>query len=211
MHSASIMDSDSSCYYETTYSEDERIEAALEEKRRKLPQRAQEVNLARQKLFDDFAESNLEIFNLPGLKFHTFRHTKIKFSFHPASVTNFVIQNVKFYISLKYVNKYWRVKRDSLPSNFKWKIYSLFYNENTFEIDDENILAILMKIYKLLVSWAQNEEQFRLDKFERYKKGEDVELDSDDEQFFLNQDERNERLAKKTKILRRMIPPNRRI
>ncbi|EFA13031.1 hypothetical protein TcasGA2_TC010561 [Tribolium castaneum] len=201
------MDSDSSSYYATTYSEDERIEKALQAKRRKLAQLEHANSLGRQKTFGQFAESELDIFRLTGLKFHTFRHSKIKFSFHPASVTNFVNQNVRFYVSLKYAGRHWRLKRDSLPANFKWKIYSLFYSRNFFEIDDENILATLLKIYELLVLWTQKEEQYRVDKFQRFKEGEDVELDSDDEQFFLSQSERNERLYKKTKILRRMIPP----
>ncbi|XP_044255549.1 uncharacterized protein LOC123005719 [Tribolium madens] len=205
------MDSDSSSYYETTYSEDERIEKWLQKKKRKRAQRAQEIDLGRQKLFEDFAKSDSEIFDLPGVKFHRFRHTKIKFSFHPASFTNLVNPNVIFYISLKHVGTYWGVKRDSLPSNFKWRIYSLFYDENS-EVNDDNILSTIMIIHERLKLWAQNEEEFRKDKFERYKKGdEDLELDSDDEQFFLTQDERNERLQKKVKILLRMIPPQRRI
>ncbi|RZC35313.1 hypothetical protein BDFB_004310 [Asbolus verrucosus] len=201
------IDTDSSYYYETTYSEDERIEKALTKRRKARKQRAKIKNLTRQRLFKDLSGADLEIFTLPGLKFHAFRHTKIKFSFEPSKISNLVVKSVIFYISLIYKGNNWRVKRDSLPGNYKWKIYKLFYNQTFFAIDDENIFQVLMKIYEIMVTWTKNEENFRLDKFERYKKNEDVELDSDDEQLFLSENERVQIFQKKLKILRRMLPP----
>lgn len=143
------------------------LEQALCEERRQLAQQVEQESLERQELFDDYADSPLlEIFNLPGLEFHIFRHNKIKFSFHPASVTNFVNKNVRFYVSLKYVDKYWRVKRDSLPANYKLKIYNLFYSTTYFKIDDEKILQTLLKIYDIFITWTHNEEEFRVNKFQ---------------------------------------------
>jgi hypothetical protein len=43
--------------------------------------------------------------------------------------------------------------------------------------------------------------------FQRYKKGDDVELDSDDEELFLNQEDRITLYQKRVKVLRRMLPP----
>ncbi|KAJ3662688.1 hypothetical protein Zmor_007023 [Zophobas morio] len=201
------MDSDSSSYCETTYSEDQRIEKALLEEKRIRALRAAEEDQARRKLFENYAKEDLPIFKLPGIKFHTFRHLKIKFSFEPSKITAFVNKNVKFFISLKYNGKYWRVKRSSFPLTCNRKIYPVF-NDQYFIVDDENILTAITKMYQFLVEWKDNEEEFRLEKYERYKKGEeDVELDSDDEQLFLSQNERVALYQKRIKVLKRMLPP----
>jgi hypothetical protein len=201
------MNSDSSSFYITTYSEDERIEKALREERRLRSKKASDEDLVRKQTFESYFHSDLRIFTLPGLTFHAFRHLKIKFSFQPKAITNFVNQNVKFYVSLKYTGKYWRIRRDSLPANYKWKIYKMFYDKESFTIHDENIFSALMKIYEILVVWSRRHEKFRLNKFERYKKGDDVELDSDDEELFLNQEDRITLYQKRVKVLRRMLPP----
>lgn len=124
-------------------------------------------DLMRKIQYDRYLETrNLDIFNLPGLEFHTFRHLKIKFSFYPRAITRYVNEKVRFYISLKYWFKYWLVKRDSLPANYKWRIYSLFYSENNFAVSDDNIISVIVKIYKILINWCKEQEEFRLDKYE---------------------------------------------
>lgn len=86
--------------------------------------------------------------------------------FEPSKVVKFVSAKIIFYCSLKYLNDYgiWIVKRDSFPANFKWKIYTLFYENEYFAVDDAFLILTIQKIHKRLELWSQKEEIFRLRK-----------------------------------------------
>jgi len=204
------MTSDSS-YYETTYSEDERYEQYKREKQRQQIEEARRLDQEREQFFEDFYENNKNkkrsIFNLKGINFIKFTHKRIKFSFQPCRVARLVSTRVIFYITLRYRKKNWLLKRDSIPANYKLKIYSLFYTNGSFSLTDDNIKEGIWEIWKILRKWAQKEHLLRQAKYQRYQNGEDVYLDKDDEDLFLSDTEIEELHEKREAIWERMLPP----
>lgn len=111
-----------------------------------------------------------QVFKIPpslckGLYYVTFNHLKIKLRFQPSEVVTYVNKNTRFYLSLRHLGGYWRVKRDTLPADCKWSIYKLFFTKNYFAINDENILKTIDDIYRLLVQWSHKNQEFRLTKY----------------------------------------------
>nr|CAH7729594.1 unnamed protein product [Callosobruchus chinensis] len=102
----------------------------------------------------------------------------------------------------------WMIKQDSFPSNCKQRIYSIFNDGKYCLISDEDILPRIMMIYKHLLIWSSKYEKMKEEKYRKFKNGENVELDEEDEELFLSTKERNELKEKRERILRRMIPPN---
>ncbi|KAJ8919918.1 hypothetical protein NQ315_006447 [Exocentrus adspersus] len=201
-------DDDDSDVYQTTASQDERIEQQL--RHEKDEERTSQVQLEeeRKEQFEEaFAEKEHEIFHLPGLTFLKFTHLKVRFYFEPSKVATRVSKKVKFYCTLKYYKRYgfWNVRRNSIPFPYKKRIYPMFYRDGS--VDDDDLPTVILRIYIQLKAWAQKEEEYRIRKFERYQNGEDVFLDSDDEELFLTEEERRELHDKRMKVLQRMIPP----
>ncbi|KAF2903838.1 hypothetical protein ILUMI_02336 [Ignelater luminosus] len=205
-------DDDVWSYYETTYSEDERIEKCLKEKREKEKEEARQTELERGKEFQEYYENNKDkensIFNLKGINFIRFTSKRIKFSFQPCRVARLVCKRVMFFISLRYRKGSWLIKRDSIPANYKRRIYSLFYTNGSFRFDDESIPYGIVEIWRILKTWAKSEDQFRKLKYQRYKAGEDVYIDTDDEDLFLSDTEIEELHRKREIIWNRMLPPD---
>nr|CAI5857850.1 unnamed protein product [Callosobruchus analis] len=100
------------------------------------------------------------------------------------------------------------IKRDSFPSNCKQSIYRLFNDGNYCLISDEDILPRIIIIYRHLLIWASKYEKIKEEKYRKFKNGENVELDEEDEELFLTAKERHELRQKRERILRRMIPPD---
>ncbi|KAG5889733.1 hypothetical protein JTB14_010207 [Gonioctena quinquepunctata] len=210
------MSGSDSSRFETTYSQDERIEHNLRRDREDERETQRRVHEERDELFATvFSERTLPIFALPGLKFSKFASTKVRFSFEPSRIARHVSKKVIFHCSLEYYKEYqrWHIKRDSFPVNYKAKIYQLFFDNNFFIIGDGKLIRVLLVINKILEEWAKLEEDFRLDKFMRYQNGEldDLELDTDDEELFLHEEQKYELYEKRKAILKRMLPPPKRM
>ncbi|KAJ8944315.1 hypothetical protein NQ314_009506 [Rhamnusium bicolor] len=159
---------DESVYYETTYSQDERIGFNLQQEKEKEAARNKLVELERKQEFDDFFKAKThDICNLAGLTFLKFTHLKIKFSFDPSKIVTHVSKKVIFYCSLKYYERYkiWNIRRDSFPVNYKSRMYRLFCSGEYLAVGDDSILNIILRIYAQLQIWAKNEETFRMEKF----------------------------------------------
>ncbi|XP_018324642.1 uncharacterized protein LOC108736644 [Agrilus planipennis] len=197
--------------YQTTYSEEERIEEYLKKRKERRIKEYNEIEENRKTLFQTYYEAEIRkadsLFNQPGIAFIRFNHKKIKFSFTPCEVVDYVSCRVIFYVSLRYRNNHWLILRDTIPANYKMPVYKKFYKGNSFRSDDD-IMKGIMYIYILLMEWAKEHSNFRLEKFKRYKSGEDVFLDSDDEEIFLSQEEISELHAKREAVLKRMVAPS---
>ncbi|VEN35469.1 unnamed protein product [Callosobruchus maculatus] len=102
----------------------------------------------------------------------------------------------------------WMNKRDSFPSNYKRKIYSIFNDGMYCLVSDEDVLPRITMIYKQLLIWASKYEKMKEEKYHKFKNGEDVELDEEDEELFLSAKEKYELTKKRNRILRRMVPPD---
>lgn len=179
--------SDDSVSYETTASQDERIgkpclyffcffngyisifleEKLQQEKEQEKSREALEDSERKEAFEEAFQEQNHQIFNIPGLTFLKFTHTKIKFVFEPCKVVTHVKKDVKFYCSLKYYKRYrfWNVRRDSFPVNYKLRIYNIFYKGEFFSVTDETVADAIFRVYIQLKLWAKEEEKFRQEKF----------------------------------------------
>lgn len=193
---------------EMTYEQEEKINSELERERTERNARRHFIDLKRKKVFEDmFTNQDEHIFHLKGLTIINFNHNKVKCMFVPSKIVKYVSCKVVFYCTLIYLAKYnnWCIKRDSFPVNYKWQIYPLFY-----KVDDMSLLTVIEKIYSRLVLWSKREETFRLEKFKKCQNGEDVYLDSDDEELFLNGEERLKLHKKRAEVLNRMIPPEKR-
>lgn len=146
------------------------LDECQKEKKRKKLLLEKEIELQREENFQTFYEDNSNdadsILNLAGVHFLKFCSQKIKFSFQPCRVAKMVSPRVIFYISLKYVNRHWRVRRNSIPINYKTKVYSLFYTNGCFRFDDDNICAGIREIWSILVKWATEEHKYRKRKLE---------------------------------------------
>ncbi|KAK4873537.1 hypothetical protein RN001_015566 [Aquatica leii] len=164
-----------------------------------------------QSYFDDYKNDLESIFNLPGMHFIRYTHKKIKFSFRPSLVAEMVSAKLIFIISLKYRMGYWMVKREYVPVNYMWKICKLFYTTTSFtshfRFTDDNIPIGIEEIWKVLCNWALNEDSFRKEKRKRYRRGEDVYIDEDDEELFLSETEVQDLHKRRSKIWKRMLPP----
>ncbi|XP_018567698.1 uncharacterized protein LOC108908229 isoform X2 [Anoplophora glabripennis] len=201
--------SDNSDEYVTTASQDERIDENLRQEKEKEKSEQDLLESQRKEVFEEaFQEKIHEIFQLPGLTFLKFTHVKIKFCFEPCKVVTLVKKDVKFYCSLGYNKKFkfWSVRRDSFPVNYKLRIYNIFYG-GPFSVTDETVQDAIYRTYIKLELWAKEEETYRQQKFLKYQNDEDVELDSDDEELFLTEDERKELQAKRERVLKRMVIP----
>ncbi|KAK9746586.1 hypothetical protein QE152_g6047 [Popillia japonica] len=208
------MDSDSD--YITSYSVDERIAEAIElskkakeelnreiDVRRKESKKAKEelnreIDVRRKESLEQYYNENCNdetsIFNQKGLRFVEFGHEKVKFTFR------------KF---LRYRRSYWVLRRDTFPANYKVRIYDLFYKKDpSFSVDDEKLIPVLYNIYKILVDWSKEHQEFRHKRYEQYKAGVDIDLHSEEEELFLTPDEIRDRHEKRDRILQRMLPPN---
>ncbi|XP_072384319.1 uncharacterized protein [Diabrotica undecimpunctata] len=197
-----------SSYYDTTYSQDMRIEelkALREEERISNAEKQQR----REEAFNQaFIEKTQPVFNLKGLYFLYFNHIKIKFYFKPSNFTKYVKKDVKFYCKLVYRTKYewWYIKIDSFPVNCKRRIYSIVSKRF---VDDTELFDVIKAIHKCLLIWTRNEEEFRLEKRQRLERGEldELDLDSDDCDLILTKEEKSRLKSKRRAILKRMIPP----
>ncbi|XP_056643578.1 uncharacterized protein LOC130449650 [Diorhabda sublineata] len=207
------MSSSTSSYLETTYSQDERIEHQLKISRQKEDLEQSEIELHRERYFNYiFTSKSHDIFKLKGLHFVYVNHVKIKFYYKPSELVKYVNSNVKFYCRLMYHKKYrwWSLKSDSFPANYKLRIYSLFNTD--IYVNDEEIWENIFRIYKILVKWSKQEEVHRIEKYEKYRRGllEDLDLDADDLEIFFDEHQKREFMAKRISILKRMIVPKRR-
>lgn len=138
----------------------------MKKKARKAAQRAKKLDEQRRQLYENLAETVLPTLQEKnGLRFHAFRHTKIKFSFVPSDLTHFVSSRAVFFVSLRYLNHNWRIKHDTIPANYQWRVYRLFYKQKSFAVDDDNIFETINKIYNILVDWTRQQEKFRQEKF----------------------------------------------
>lgn len=199
-------------YFQTTYSQDERIKQELKILRQKEALEASKIQKNREEFFNNiFTSKSHKIFQLKGLHFVHCNHVKIKFYFKPRDLVEYVRSDVKFYCRLKYHKKYqwWSIKRDSFPANYKKRIYTLFYGD--VNVNDEEIWEIIFRIYKILVKWSKQEHLYRVEKFQRFQKGslEDLDMDADDIELFLDEQQKRQLSLKRKAILKRMIKPKR--
>ncbi|KAL3288541.1 hypothetical protein HHI36_002981 [Cryptolaemus montrouzieri] len=140
------------------------------------------------------------------MHFYSFTHLKIKFGFNPSEVA-YVSKRIKFICILKYTGRFWTLGRNTIPANSKETIYEIFLKGVT--ITDKKILAAIDQIHSIFIEWSEEHERFRKRKFRKYEKGEleFFDLDSEDEELYLSQDQRDELRHKRERILNRMIPP----
>lgn len=146
------------------------LEKCLKEKKERETEEARQTELEREEEFKDYYETNKDkdnsIFNLKGINFIRFTPKRIKFSFQPCRVARLVCKRVMFFVSLRYRKGSWLIKRDSIPANYKRKIYSLFYTNGSFRFHDESIPYGIVEIWRILKSWAKCEDQFRKLKYQ---------------------------------------------
>nr|XP_023027093.1 uncharacterized protein LOC111515084 [Leptinotarsa decemlineata] len=206
------MSSSESSRFETSYNQDQRIEQHLKNEREMERAADRDLEEQRELTFATvFARKSLPIFNLPALRITKFTSSKIRFRFEPSKISDHVSKKVIFHCSMEYYKEYsrWHIKRDSFPVNYKPRIYQLFFDNNFFIIGDGNVVEVIFALDRILRDWTNREEEFRMEKFMRFQNGEleDLELDTDDEELFLDESQRIELHRKRTSILRRMLPP----
>ncbi|CAH0559397.1 unnamed protein product [Brassicogethes aeneus] len=198
-------------YYEPTFSEDERYEAMIKEKRR-LIERNTFIKEEKRVLEFKKIETYLERLDCPALTFLEFNSLKIKFFIYPSKLNDFISERTRFFAYIRFSRRYqkWILKKYSLPmGRHKQQIFDLFYDGNKFAVTDEYILDLITNIDKIILDWAELEKKYRERKIERYRNGELCYLDMDDtdEELFLDINETKEIMVKKECVLRRMMVP----
>lgn len=192
----------------TTYSQDITIAKYLQDQKNKR----EENQKTRQKIYEEASIWYLDPNNTkPGWKFHSFSHEKIKFSFTPGDITDLINKNIQFFCILKYNNLFWRLGKHSLPSNLMPVFTDLFYKENY--ISDANLETYLDQLYDKFYEWTENEQQDKMKRYKKFTEGviSDMDLFSDEQDIFLEEEDKQELLRKREKILSRMIPPKKKV
>ncbi|GJQ76873.1 hypothetical protein Trydic_g15079 [Trypoxylus dichotomus] len=195
----------------TTYSQDERISAYLAEQKILTEEQTKEEDEERRVLYEQYFEDERDakgsIFQLDGLTFIRFRHTKIKFTFEPSKVV-WTNRDIIFYCSLYYRHSHWYLRRDTFPVDRKYIIYKLLERNGEYAfINDDNIILFLRVLYNILIRWSAKHEEFRRQRYREFQDGVDITLYPDEEMLFLTEGEIEELHRKRDAILRRMLPP----
>lgn len=155
--------SDSSEYYETTYSEDERYEEwkRIQEKEKVT------LELAREDFFNKYFEGMKKDFAStlyqPGLEMITFRSDKIKFGLTPREIVKYVNYRVRFFCTLRFGGSVWTIRRNTLPLDCKMKIYETLEQDR---IIDQNVMKVIDFIYETFIEWCNLQQEWRIDKFQ---------------------------------------------
>ncbi|XP_044749071.1 uncharacterized protein LOC123309847 isoform X2 [Coccinella septempunctata] len=201
------MESDSSSFIDTTYSVDLCIDNFIRKNKEERKKNKEDEANKRRKKFEEFMASDpSEIFSsFEGMHFYKFTENKIKFGFNPSEVVH-VSGKIKFVCILRYTGSYWRLGRNTIPSNWKLRISDLFYAGEP--VGDGQILDVIEEIHSVFMEWSEEYEEFRKRKIQKYWNGEIdfFELDSEDE-LYLSREECVELRKKRECILKRMIPP----
>lgn len=126
-------------------------------------QRERDRELAFEKYFNSNKESSRSIFKLDGIDFLKFDNHKIKFAFTPSEVAEYISKKKKIFCTLNYTNQ-WYFGNNTIPLNFKEKLYRKYCYSNKYHITDDNVTAVLLDIYSHLRVWCKEHERYRLDK-----------------------------------------------
>lgn len=98
-----------------------------------------------------------------GLHIYKFTENKIKFGFNPSELAR-VSKKIKFICVLNYTGRRWRPGRNTVPANWKQRIFDLFYERKS--IGDDDILEVIERIYEIFLNWSSEHEDFRWNKIQ---------------------------------------------
>lgn len=202
------MESDVSSFIDTTYSVDLNIAKYIRDRKDEEKKSEEEWEITRKNIFEEFVKNVGEEFfsSFDGLHFYIFTSKKIKFGFNPSEVAH-VWKRVKFICILKHTGKYWTIGRNTIPANWKERIFDLFYKAKS--VMDDDIVETIIEMHSIFMDWAKEHAWFCRRKIERYRNGEIdfFDLDSEDEELYLSPQEKRELKEKREKILNRMVAP----